>query len=585
MTTAPVDNGRWARALVRGLCGDGAVCDVVVSPGSRSTPLVVAFAAERVRAHVVLDERAAAFFALGLARTSGRPVALVCTSGSAPAHYLPAVIEAAASCVPLILLTADRPADLQGVGAAQTVDQVHLFGRHVRRAFHLDAPGAGDEGWLATVAALALDAASSSPLGPVHINCPYRKPLLGREGVGHARGPVRVVRGVASLDDAQHAALVATLRGASRGAIVAGPAWPPLERDAVGALAAALGWPILAEPASQLRGPQDPSGGKQQVTWVGTSDCLVREPALARALRPDLVVRLGRLPTSTAVHEWLRGVDAVLVDVDGSWHDPTHSAHTLVATEPNALCRALAERISQAGTGAGPKDGGRRPWSVMWQTADAAARAVLDGVCNADGPMWEGAIAREVARALPAGSVLHVASSMPIRDLDSFAGSLRDGVRVLHSRGANGIDGTIATAAGEAAGAGPVVVLMGDLAFRHDASSLAVARSAGVDLTLVVVDNGGGGIFEFLPIAGSDAFERFFLTPQEDSVAAIAAGYGARVTSVTHLAGLRESLRSQPSGVRVLHVAVDRAHNVATHRRAWAEAARAALAASSGGFL
>jgi 2-succinyl-5-enolpyruvyl-6-hydroxy-3-cyclohexene-1-carboxylate synthase len=564
-------NAAWAATLVAGLSGEGGVTDAVVSPGSRSTPLVLALDAANLRTHVVLDERAAAFFALGLARTSGRPVALVCTSGSALGHYVPAVIEAAASCVPLLLLTADRPADSVGFGAGQTIDQVDLFGRHVRRAFHMTAPAQGQSpGWAGTVAGLALDAAVSAPAGPVHINCPYRKPLW-EPGHREAAVPrhVRVLRSPARPDPGVIAAVARRLRTVERGAIVAGPAWPGLDLDAVQGLADALGWPLLAEPCSQLR---------HMTSVIGASDALLRDADVAAALRPSLVLRLGRLPTSTTVQNWLAGVPSVLVDAAGQWHDPGHAAQTLVVADPNLLCAALAPRVERCSAG----------FHDAWRNADAAAWEALHAHTDAEGQLWEGVVAAEVAAAVPPGGWLHVASSMPIRDLDGFARTVQPGVRVLHSRGANGIDGTIATAAGSAVGAAaPVTLMLGDLAFRHDVASLVLARAGGCALTLVVVDNGGGGIFAHLPIAGNDsAFERFFVTPQDDSIPQLASGFGVECVTVTGREELRRALAASrgATGVRILHVVTDRDHSVRQHRLAWGRVATAArLALGLGG--
>ncbi len=560
-------NQNWARALVAGLCGAGGITDVVVSPGSRSTPLVLAAAEHAVATHVVLDERSAAFFALGLARTSRRAVALVCTSGSAAGHYLPAVIEASASHVPLILLTADRPAELQGFGAGQTIDQVHLFGRHVRRAFHLTAPTPSDSGrWMYTVAALALDAAMAAPAGPVHINCPYRKPLWEPTGTQAAVGPVvRVVRGQELVAPEQVLDLLGRVRTVSRGAIVAGPAWPGPDADAVLELGQRLGWPVVAEPASQLRGRD----------VVAAADSLLRCPALAAALRPEFVLRLGRLPTSTTVQNWLAGIPAALVDDDGQWHDPSHSAEVLIVGEAGAVCAALSERLGER-----THDGA---FADAWHGADAAAWDALELAVAAEAPLWEGVIAHEVASVIADGDLLHVASSMPIRDLDGFARRL-PGVHVLHSRGANGIDGTIATAAGSAAGTRKgVTVLLGDLAFRHDVASLTAAQACGQRVTLVVVDNEGGGIFAHLPLAWDEAVhERYFTTPQVGSIPALAAGFGVECVSVHDRAGLQRALgaaRGDSGDVRVIHAVVDPSNNLKQHRAAWDAVRRAATSA------
>jgi len=581
-------NGAWAGTLARALV-DGGLTHAVLSPGSRNTPVVLALHAlrDRVTLHTVLDEREAGFFALGLARASGAPVLLSCTSGSAGAHWLPAIIEASESRVPLLAVTADRPAELQGFGAPQTINQQRLFGSYVRLYRDLSEPS-GDRPmrWLEAAAAQALDAATGALPGPVHLNLPFRKPLWSADEPQPAAPPRRrVARGPALPDVDTLDALVARFAAAERGVIVSGPR--DLARDrvsgspraAVAALAEALGWPIIAEPASQLR------FGIPGV--IASADALLRDVDIGDALAPDCVLRFGRVPTSKSITQWLtRHGDqrTVLVDPAGLWEDPTWTADTVVAADPGLFCEAILTRLFERG--AAHAAHGDSAWLTRWRAAHAAAHDAMDtamgtamGTATARGD-WEGPIARTVAEAAPEGAILHVASSMPIRDLDTFAPATDRPVAVAANRGANGIDGLLATALGEAvASGGPVVALSGDLSFLHGAGGLALARGLTTPLALVVVDNGGGGIFGILPISQHPtAFEPHFITPQGADIPALCAAAGAPCICVPDTGTLREALAQalETPGLTVLTVRVDREENLARHRETWAAVALAA---------
>jgi 2-succinyl-5-enolpyruvyl-6-hydroxy-3-cyclohexene-1-carboxylate synthase len=608
-----VDNAEFAAALVGALAAGG-VRDAVVSPGSRSTPLALALAARAdLRVHVLVDERAAGFVALGLARASGAPVALLATSGSAGAHWLPALVEAALSCVPLVAITANRPDDLQGCGAPQTIEQRGLFGPHVRWSAQVGPPRAGGPaGWPAAVAARAVDKAKGPPAGPVHLDVPFREPLWSPGLPTPApRVAPRVLRAAPAVD-ARLAAEVAALLDAPRGVIVAGPRAVASADDAgrVLRLARARGWPVLADPVSGLRGLDDP-------TLVLAADALLRQPA--PELRPDVVLRLGQPPTSKATTTWLEacGATTVLVDEAGDWQDPTHSAALLAVAPAGLLCDALggqeqARDFGGAGKGfrsdsraegqgshggtpaATPKSRGD-VWLAAWRAADDAAQAVLAAAAK-DG-LWEGSVARAVVEALPAGAALHVASSLAIREVDAFGGAAAPGVRVTSNRGCNGIEGTLATAAGAALHRGPVVALLGDLAFVHDLDGLAAAHELDLPLVAVVVDNGGGAIFQQLSVAAHPAFERLFLTPSRLDLDAAAVGLGARVLVARDLATLRAALRealetpdverrarsarSEARSVRtVIRAVVDRAEGARRRAEAFTRASTRATSAA-----
>jgi len=569
------------------------VAHAVVCPGSRSTPLALAVAAEpRLTLHVRLDERSAAFTGLGIGMATGRPAVVVVTSGTAAAELHAAVVEADLARVPVLVCTADRPPELRDVGAPQTIDQTHLYGRSVR--WFAD-PGVPDEASRPTWRSLgsrAVAEAVSGPQGPgpVHLNLPFREPLLGDAVAGGvpegrpAGAPWhRVDAGPVCPSDAAVADLVAAgCVPGSRGLIVAGAGCG--DPGAVLRLADALGWPVLADPRSGLRGT-----GPGLV--VSGADGILRAPAFASGHRPDVVLVLGERWASKVVTTYLAGSPRVVVDPDGSWPDPERSAGHLVRCDPTLLCRALA--AAATGPGAPPVS---TTWASAWADAERAAlgamlTAVGDGYpfqnesgTDTPGPPVRGpstgwtepALAHRLVAALPVGTTLVVSSSMPVRDVEAFGAPRADPPRVLANRGANGIDGVVSTALGVALAVGPTVALVGDLAFLHDVSALVGPEGQDIPLTVVVADNGGGGIFSFLPPAANldDAqFERLFGTPQSADVADVAAGFGWAVEEIGPESGpeaLDGALARAASrgGRTVIRVRLpDRAANVAAHDR------------------
>jgi 2-succinyl-5-enolpyruvyl-6-hydroxy-3-cyclohexene-1-carboxylate synthase len=572
-------NALAATALAHALCA-GAATHVVVAPGSRSAPLALAFdACPKARVHVALDERAAAFVALGMARASRRPAIVLCTSGSALCHFAPAVIEAHHARVPLVVVSADRPRELHGCGAPQTVEQMGLFAGQLRLAAELPTPDERlDPAWLAAVAARALAQAAGSPPGPVHLNAPFREPLWSPEVATKLAppSPPELVRGRLALEDGAVELLAGELVRHERGVIVCGPLAPAtLDAEELGAavamLAARCGFPVLADPASGVR-----YASPRPDNLVASYDALLRAPGFARAHAPTLVLHVGAAPTGKALGAWLaahaRG-RLWLVDRDAAWHDPASSASKLIVADPAGLCRALAVAVAGSGR-AGPS-----AWLESWLGADARASAIVEHHSRDGG--WEGAIARAVVAALPPGAHLHVASSMPIRDVDSFALGADRPITVHANRGTNGIDGTIATALGEALASGrPSAVLLGDLALLHDLDGLENAAQSEARLTAVVINNGGGGIFSFLPIARHPtAFERLFVTPRPCDLAALCRALGARHQQVAaEPVALMRSLGAalEERGLDVIEVVTDRALNVARHESVFA-AVRAAV--------
>jgi 2-succinyl-5-enolpyruvyl-6-hydroxy-3-cyclohexene-1-carboxylate synthase len=570
----PNRNYAFAGALADELarCGVRHVC---ICPGSRSTPLALALGEHSaIEAHTHLDERAAGFFALGLAKASRSPVALVCTSGTASANFLPAVVEASYTGIPLLVLTADRPPELRGWGAGQTIDQQRLYGSHVRWFAEVAVPHAGAAmlRYARALACRSVDAALARPSGPVHLNLPFREPLDPREvaediaatTAGNARDgrpgqtPYTSIRhALAAPTPGDTARLAERMRAAQRGVIAVGPLESgPDAAPAIAELAARLGWPLLAEPASQLRcGPHVADGHV-----VATADLLLRDPGFAEAHAPDFVLRFGGSPTSKAFRLWIERhapEDLVLVDPDRRFHDPSHLASEILCVDDVALCEHLRRRLPELTPGP-------ERWRESFRRADTAARRVLDAALTED-RMLEPRVVRELASILPANTRLLVSNSMPIRDVDAFWPATETALRVFSHRGANGIDGLVSSAAGIAMDGSdwPVVLLTGDLAFLHDVSGLVTAKRLEASLTIVVLDNDGGGIFSQLPVARSgkpESFEAFFRTPHSGDLEALAAGVGARATRVSsclhfHTA-MKDALASD--GLSVVIAPVDR---------------------------
>ena len=562
--------------LLRAFCDELARCGIagaVTSPGSRSTPLVLSLARDgRFPCFSQIDERSAAFFALGLAKATGRPAVIACTSGTAAANYLPAVIEAHEARVPLIVLTADRPPELRDTGAGQAIDQLKLYGDAVRwfAEVGVDEATAENVRWMRALACRSVWTALGDRPGPVHLNFPLREPLVlgaplpADEPGGGGRSDGRPWSASAPrADDARAGAeQLAPIVGATEhGVVVLGRAErSPGLAAAAAAFSRASGWPLLADPLS----------GARVAGAVAHYDALLRLPAFAATVQPAAVLRVGDLPTSKPLRQWLAGLDAiqVLVDPERAWQDPAQVCDLVLTQEPAALLSELSARIDPRATA----------WTQAWHDADTRAAAALTATLGDD--VSDPRLALELTQELPANATLVVASSMAIRDVETIAPARDDAPRVLSNRGANGIDGTIATAYGVAAASdGPVVLLIGDVAFAHDLGSLLTARRIGVPLTIVLIDNGGGGIFDFLPVATQqDAFETHVATPTGLDVAGVATAFGLHHLEVATLAEFRAALEHglRSDGTQLVHVRTDRATNVALHRELW-DAVAAAL--------
>ncbi|MDP6078055.1 MAG: 2-succinyl-5-enolpyruvyl-6-hydroxy-3-cyclohexene-1-carboxylic-acid synthase [Acidimicrobiales bacterium] len=552
------------RALFAQLVASG-VSHVTVSPGSRSTPLTVA--ADRtpgLEVSVHLDERSAGFFAMGLARSSRRPVAMVCTSGSAAANYLPAVVEAFHSGVPLIVLTADRPPELQGRGAPQTIEQEGLYGPHVRWSQQAEVFGTRPPEDAVRLAALAVEHSLTPVPGPIHLNCPFREPLEppSTEPTPATLLPPPIGTTPPSPDDV---ATLQSLFSQERGLIVAGP----MDLDnpgaaAISTLATDIGWPIIADPASGLR-----RGLHTKHAPVLACGENLLAAGLADLQQPDVVLQLGGLPTSRSYRLWLQRCDVervVAVDNTGRFPDPSFAVTDRVAANPAELAATLVPCINQH------ERSGNTDWTDFWLDAETkAATVVADLVATA--PFDEPGVVAALCRHLPDGAHLVVSNSMPIRDLDTFMPIDQRHMAVSANRGTNGIDGQVSTALGIAAGSdAPTVLFTGDLALLHDLPGLVAAGRLGVDLTVVVVDNDGGGIFSFLPIAAESGVDhdRLFHAPHGLDVGLAAPLAGATLDRVSSGEELDLALVTSVGhpGVHLVHVRTSASTNVELHREA-----------------
>ena len=543
-----------ADELVR--CG---VTHAVTSPGSRNAPLIYALAeTEGLEAVSVLDERSAGFMALGIAKATGRPVAVTCTSGTAAANLLPAVVEAHEARVPLIVLTADRPPELRDTGAGQAIDQIKLYGSAAKWFVEVGnhEPGRDAAVYHRALACRAFHTAAGGRPGPVHLNFPLREPLSpapedldADDWAGRADGRpwVDVREAAGSAADG-----LTELLAHPRGAIVCGPG-AEAATEPVTALAAATGWPVLGEPTSGLR-----CGAHDRSHVVAHYDVLLRDEQWASAHVPEIAVRVGDTPTSKPLRAWLGRSEQLVIDPHATWHEPTRAAQRIVSGDPALTCAELAERLSVE-----PDP----DWLDEWRAADSL---VAPALAAAPDP-FEPKVWAALADGLPEGATAWVSSSMPIRDVESFFPSVETDIRFLANRGANGIDGVVSSGAGAALARDDrrAWLFTGELALLHDIGGLLAAVRAGARLTIVCANNGGGGIFDFLPLAehgAGETFEEHVITPS-----------GVDLAQVAALAGMEHRLASTPDEVRaaaaepgLVEVRTDRAESVRLHRELYA---------------
>jgi 2-succinyl-5-enolpyruvyl-6-hydroxy-3-cyclohexene-1-carboxylate synthase len=569
-----VDSTNPNTALASAFAEELARCGLrhaVLSPGSRSTPLALALWRQpEIETTVIVDERSAAFFALGAAQASGLPVAILCTSGTAAANYHPAVCEANHSIVPLLVLTADRPPELRGIGAGQAIDQLKLYGESVRWFCEVGTHDADNDGLLhfRTTACRAFAAARGETRpGPVHLNFPFREPLapLSESGAVTATDPLaltgrgdRPLTAVTPIDMEPSQFLLDEvakhIAEAEIGVIVAGRQLDPELREPLAHLASASGYPILAEPTSQIRcGPHDRSH------VITAYDLLLRDEEFRRTASPDLVLRFGELPTSKPLRSWLAesGADQIVVDPLGGWNEPTRRAAALLRADPTELASGWAARLGE-----------ERPAPAMWLEVERTAREAIEAELNESGETTEPGLQLALSDAYSDGELAYTASSMPIRDQEAFLPSTATDAVFLCNRGTNGIDGLISSGIGAAHATGkPTTIVTGDLGLLHDIGGLAALRDVSIPVRIVVIDNDGGGIFHFLPqeqALESKEFEALLGTPRGVDVAKAAALFDLPHQMLESLDELPEAFAS---GTGLIEVKTDRKANAALHQQ------------------
>lgn len=564
-------NTFWGRLIVEELVRNG-VTYFVVSPGSRSTPLTAAVAVHPTAdAIIAYDERGAAFHAVGYARATGNPAVLICTSGTAVANYLPAIVEADADRLPLIVLSADRPPELRGTGANQTITQPGMFANYARQQIDLPPPDrAIAPEFVLTTVDQAVQQARRQPAGPVHLNCMFRKPLdpiTAEPDATYTAGIAAWQAGQQPYTSVAHTvvappggvtrALATILNEVERGVLVIGRIDTPPEREAVATLVRKLNWPVFADITSGLR------LGSELPNLIPYFDHVL----LGDLPEPDAILHIGGQLVSKRYQQWVAGIrpkNHILIAPHPYRHDPDH---TLTA-------RYEADLLTLDWTVTPHLDPAHDPtWLSQWVTRNDLVKQLLDHAAS-ESPLSEIAIARSVSRLISAESALWIGSSMPIRDMDMYAAAdaAADSttVPVASNRGASGIDGTIASATGFAVGLDrPVTLLCGDLTFMHDLSSLTLLRTLEQQLIIIVINNQGGGIFHFLPIAANErVFEPWFGTPHDYTFGPIAAAFGLDYHQPETVAAFKQAYRSAETSARhtLIEIRTDRETNSAQHR-------------------
>lgn len=555
---------------------------VSLCPGSRSAPLALRLAdhpAFKLWMH--LDERSAAFFALGLAKAQRFPVALLCSSGTAAANFMPAVVEAHQAGVPLIVLTADRPPELRDTGAPQTIDQIKLYGPYAKWFVEMALPEATPDllRYARTVAGRAIAESLAEPAGVIQLNFPFREPLvplappeipteLQTLSVGRANGEpyVRVTTAPRQPDAIVMASLRSELSSSPQGLIVAGPQTDPAFPEAVTALSVALGYPILADPLSQVR-----CGAHDRANVIDAYDAFLRDANLVERLAPAVILRFGAMPTSKPLMLYLQryaSAHQILIDGGGGWNDAARLASDVIHTDPTRVCAALASGAR-----------GSSDWLEAWRTTQRLTRQAIATQAAGFEELFEGRVFSELAECLPSGATCYVSSSMPVRDLDTFFPGNDRAIRFLSNRGANGIDGVVSSALGASvASQGPLVLVIGDIAFYHDLNGLLAAKRHSLNATLILINNDGGGIFSFLPQAAyPEHFEQLFGTPHGLDFRPVAEMYGANYQPVSNWPEFRASLNAglQATGLNIIEVRTRRDLNVTQHRQVWKAVAAA----------
>ncbi len=562
--------------------------DVVISPGSRSTPMSMVMAEHpEMKVWIEIDERSAGFFALGMAKAKREPVALVCTSGTAAANYMPAIVEAYLSRVPLLVITTDRPHELRDVGAPQAIDQINLFGKYAKWFVEMALPEEDESmlRYVRTFAGRAIATAFNGPAGVVHLNFPFREPLIPDFSIENLFNVGRMPReryvkgsiGTLLPDQEIVRELAEITQHTEKGLIIVGPHDEPEVAVAVTQLAEKLKYPILADPLSQLR------SGNHNMDWIiDVYDTFLREDGFASSYQPDVIIRFGAMPISKALLLYLKRhahIRQIIVDEDGGWREPTLLASDMVYTNSKMLCDKVLEQLHERNIIR------TMDWADHWMKVNSKIRALLSDEGRKE-DLFAGRIILELAELLPENSTLFIGNSMPIRDVDSFFFNNHKGIRTLANRGANGIDGIISSALGASTVAEePLVLVIGDLSFYHDMNGLLAAKLNKLNVTIILVNNDGGGIFSFLPQSNHPKhFEALFGTPIGLDYSHAVAMYGGRFKRISDWSEFRDTfaIEIQKEGLSVIEVPTNRQENVIAHREVWKKALEAAREISNG---
>jgi 2-succinyl-5-enolpyruvyl-6-hydroxy-3-cyclohexene-1-carboxylate synthase len=545
------------------------VTDVVISPGSRSAPLALPAAEnDNLKEWVIIDERSAAFFALGMAKKTKQPVVLICSSGTAAANYFPAIVEAHSSRVPLVVLTADRPHELRDVGAPQAIEQIKLYGDYVKWFHEMALPEDSSEmlNYARSKAARAVYMAEEGNPGPVHLNFPFREPLSPDFSLENLWGGTEdkvfsaAVDGKKRLDRQQIDNLLQQLDGKKKGIFVCGPQLDEDFAESITALAAKWGWPVLADPLSQLR-----SGSHVKENIIEGYDAILRNEKIRKVLKPDVIIRFGAMPVSKPYLFYVKqhkDVQQFVVENYTGYREPAGNRTEFIFADASSLCDDLfaAEQTLHK----------NNEWLIKWQHMNQIAKKHLLKKDNME--VTEGEAVRGLLEVIPDNSTIYVGNSMAVRDLDTFFMTAEKNIAVLANRGANGIDGMVSSGLGAAAMGDPVTLVLGDLSFFHDMNGLLTAKHYKLNITILVINNNGGGIFSFLPQSKDPKhFEALFGTPLDIDFKKAVLMYDGEYAEAKTEKELKEILEKsyQFNGLSVVEVKTDRTENLHWHRRKW----------------
>jgi 2-succinyl-5-enolpyruvyl-6-hydroxy-3-cyclohexene-1-carboxylate synthase len=541
--------------------------DVVISPGSRSTPLAMLIAEHpSLTYHINIDERSAAFFALGIAKQSRKPVVLLCTSGTAAANYYPAIIEAKISRVPLIVLTADRPHELRDIGAPQSIDQIHLYGKHVKWFAEMAIPEVNEEllYYVRTTASRAVSTSIQAPAGPVHLNFPFREPLipiLEPSPFEQSKQAVISNPGRLILQHGDVEKIGMELEKHRKGLIICGVIDEPEFIQSVLTLSKRLGYPILADPLSQLR-----SGNYNGDYIIDSYDAILKNAIEVEWISPEVIIRFGGMPVSKPLSLFMKKLQNVkhyIVDGGSGWRDPVKMGTHMLHADEIAFCQSITSYV---------KENMDTKWLELWQQLNENARNIVIQTISDIQELDEGKVILELTKRVPNNCTLFVGNSMPIRDVDTFFHFNQKNIRLMANRGANGIDGVVSSALGASVYAENLFLIIGDLSFFHDLNGLLAAKMHHLNVTIIVINNNGGGIFSFLPQANeSKKFENLFGTPIDIDFGHAVHMYGGKYHKVQDWKEFHESIYNaiQTAGLNVIEVPTNREQNVEIHREMW----------------